>query len=317
MHQTNLHIAYLLQHHDCVIVPGLGAFLASPAPARMMPDGSAMRSPERALSFNAAITHSDGVLASSIARREKISYDEASRRVARAVEAMHTELLAMRQLKLRGIGTLRRHDDGRLTFLPAPSAMSAIGRIPAPIPSRKADAATSAPDATGTDAAPLRRSDCWYIAVPKRAVRIAAAVVAVLAVALTTLIPSDTALMPREDRASVVPTRPIEQAIASALTPSEPQAEATPTPVPAAASEAETALTEAAPTWHLIVGTFHSRAEADAFAEANAASGLRVIDGGRVSRVAIATAATEAELRAMLNSPGFTRRWPGAWIWQQ
>ena len=71
------HIEYLLRNHDCVIVPGWGAFIAQYQPASFTEDGQ-MLPPSRLIGFNASISHQDGLLASSVMRREKISYDAAS-----------------------------------------------------------------------------------------------------------------------------------------------------------------------------------------------------------------------------------------------
>lgn len=320
MHSISLHIAYLLRRHDCVIVPGLGAFIASETPARLGPDG--VSAPCRTLAFNPAITHNDGILASSLARHLKISFDEASRQIAAESDRMQAALRTMRELSLPAIGTLERRDDGRLCFAPEPSVASVIGLAPVAYPQRR-NVVPQEDDAPAVPAAPKPESAYWTIRVPKRAVNIAAAVAAfVLTLALSVVLPSDLST-PRADRAAIIPTHALEHALA----------EATKAPAPAQQKgivpeasepvapvvEPETALQTASPRqeadYHLIVGTFSSAEQAQLFVRTHPEASLTVIEGARLYRVAIASASDEAALRAQMRTSGFSSAWPGAWIW--
>ncbi len=71
------HIEYLLMNHDCVVAPGLGAFLAHETPARYDSESGQFMPPTRSLGFNQALTINDGLLAESVARRCGISLDSA------------------------------------------------------------------------------------------------------------------------------------------------------------------------------------------------------------------------------------------------
>ena len=70
------HIEYLLEHNDCVVVPGFGAFIGNIQSAKEDTTGQLLP-PCRVLGFNNAITHNDGVLANSIMRRDGVSYEKA------------------------------------------------------------------------------------------------------------------------------------------------------------------------------------------------------------------------------------------------
>ena len=87
METVILHIEYLLRHHECVVLPGWGAFIARRVPASFCMQGNVlMTPPSRGLAFNAELREDDGLLVSSMCRREKMSYPEAADYVRRQVE---------------------------------------------------------------------------------------------------------------------------------------------------------------------------------------------------------------------------------------
>lgn len=101
-----LHIQYLLTTHDCVVVPGFGAFVAQYSPAALSDNGTLMSPPVRMVGFNAAITHDDGLLISSVARREAVSYDEARTQVANFVELLRNRIELEHQVELPRLGVI-------------------------------------------------------------------------------------------------------------------------------------------------------------------------------------------------------------------
>lgn len=116
------HIEYLLQSHDCVIVPGIGAFLMHGISAYYSDDESVWYPPRGVVSFNPELSRTDGLLAASIARREEISIDAASRAVADGVAEMKYVLESTRNLRLSEIGALSIDEDGYLNFQPGSCA---------------------------------------------------------------------------------------------------------------------------------------------------------------------------------------------------
>ncbi len=110
------HIEYLLQSHDCVIVPGLGAILAHGAEARYDDAAGRWVAPRRVLSFNPLLSRTDGLLAASVARRDKISIDKAAALVADIVTDMRRELESTGHLSLGHVGSLTATIHGTLAF---------------------------------------------------------------------------------------------------------------------------------------------------------------------------------------------------------
>lgn len=117
----NRHIITLLRRHDCVIMPGIGAFIATRVAASFDSLTGKFNPPARILSFNPAICHDDGLLASSVSRRMKISFEQARERVEAEAELMRRRLKAEGALTIARVGTLYRCSDSRLDFRPAAS----------------------------------------------------------------------------------------------------------------------------------------------------------------------------------------------------
>lgn len=110
------HIAFLLSRCDCVIVPGLGAFIASYEPARYNERENILTAPCRTVVFNGALTRNDGILIGSIAQSEGVSYERASEIVGHEVDVMLNELRANGRLSIKGVGVLTDQLDSTPTF---------------------------------------------------------------------------------------------------------------------------------------------------------------------------------------------------------
>lgn len=116
------HIEYLLQSHDCVIVPGLGAVLCHGESAVYDSATGCWKAPRRVLSFNPELSRTDGLLAMSVSRRDGISVEAAAARVATATAAMRSELESTGRLSLGSAGQLMRTPDGMLNYVPGTAA---------------------------------------------------------------------------------------------------------------------------------------------------------------------------------------------------
>lgn len=112
------HIEILLLSNDCVVVPGLGAFLTHYVPARYDDIDGSFIPPMRTVGFNQRIQESDMLLAQSYVDAYDISYPEAVRRVEDDVEALRSCLEDKGQYQMHGIGTLSLNADGNVEFEP-------------------------------------------------------------------------------------------------------------------------------------------------------------------------------------------------------
>ncbi len=114
------YIEHLLLHHDCVIVPGLGGFVAQDMPASYIVREGVFLPPYRNVSFNSRLTMNDGLLAQCISYDQDVTYAEALCILEREVEKFRRELGTAGSLALNGVGTLRNVVGGAYEFTPLP-----------------------------------------------------------------------------------------------------------------------------------------------------------------------------------------------------
>ena len=112
------HISALLYRHQCVIVPGFGAFLTEIQPAQLNADNSTFYPPKKLISFNANLKNNDGLLANHIALQEKISYEHAVADIARQTELWLSRLQGRESLMLKNLGEIVCNFEGNLVFTP-------------------------------------------------------------------------------------------------------------------------------------------------------------------------------------------------------
>lgn len=112
------HIQYLVTRHDCVVMAGLGALVAQREPAKFSADGRMLLPPRRSLVFNNALTHDDGLLAGSVARRNGISFQSARAEVTRQIELLRSRMAAEGSVELPRIGSLSLSAEGLIDFKP-------------------------------------------------------------------------------------------------------------------------------------------------------------------------------------------------------
>ena len=100
------YISELLLHHDCVIVPGFGGFIATHVPAGIQPVVNSFTPPRKEILFNAGLTHNDGLLATYIAQKEHITYPEALALIHKFVEESLQELKNKGKIEILHVGTV-------------------------------------------------------------------------------------------------------------------------------------------------------------------------------------------------------------------
>lgn len=114
--KIEVYIQELLYRHDCVIVPGFGAFLTRYQSAFLDSNSGTLYPPAKILGFNVRLSHNDGLLAHHIAEREKISYNKSIELVAKSVSGWQGELDQNKFLSFTNLGDFKRKEDGLLVF---------------------------------------------------------------------------------------------------------------------------------------------------------------------------------------------------------
>lgn len=143
------HIQYLVTRHDCVVMAGLGALVAQREPAKFSADGRMLLPPRRSLVFNNALTHDDGLLAGSVARRNGISFESARAEVTRQIELLRSRMAAEGSVEFPRIGSLSLSAEGLIDFKPEAVA-PIVNAFYSALPSLRLSTADAAADDADT-----------------------------------------------------------------------------------------------------------------------------------------------------------------------
>lgn len=112
------HISDLLYYHECVVVPGFGAFLTRYFSAEVHSATNMFRPPSKRVAFNARINDNDGLLAKHVATVEGVSYQRALESIAITVRSWQRILRSGKKINLHGVGRLFYDEQGLLQFNP-------------------------------------------------------------------------------------------------------------------------------------------------------------------------------------------------------
>lgn len=118
MIELDRHIEILLLSNDCVIVPGLGGFMAHYVDARYDETDHSFLPPLRSIGFNPKLTLNDSLLAQSYVEAYDISYPEAVTRIDDEVRELKQHLEHSGNYDFNDLGELRLNADGNLEFEP-------------------------------------------------------------------------------------------------------------------------------------------------------------------------------------------------------
>ena len=116
--ELSRHIEILLLSNDCVIVPGLGGFMAHHVSARYDEEEGFFLPPLRTLGFNPQLKMNDSLLAQSYVEAYDISYPEAVRRIEEEVNELTQHINNEGSYELIGIGNLSQNNEGNYIFVP-------------------------------------------------------------------------------------------------------------------------------------------------------------------------------------------------------
>lgn len=109
------HINELLYNHNCVIVPGFGAFLTKNIAASRNND--VFSPPKKTIAFNGMLKENDGLLANKISATDGVSYNAALKKIKKDVKTLVSSL-NMGEVEIKNIGTLRLNNEKKIQFQP-------------------------------------------------------------------------------------------------------------------------------------------------------------------------------------------------------
>ncbi len=118
MNQTGKYISELLMEHDCVVVPGLGGFVANYAPAQINGSRQTIFPPYKKIVFNRKLKNNDGLLAEYISAVENKSFSEATNSLNLFSENIIHRLNKGETILIESVGTLLMGAENNISFEP-------------------------------------------------------------------------------------------------------------------------------------------------------------------------------------------------------
>lgn len=109
-------ISSLLFEHDCVIVPGLGGFIANYKPAAIHPQHNTFYPPSKRISFNTALNINDGLLINAWAVNNGIDFNSAVKQIESKVDSIRFELLRGNKVILDDLGYFIANKENNIQF---------------------------------------------------------------------------------------------------------------------------------------------------------------------------------------------------------
>lgn len=277
-------------------MPRLGALIATERAATVNEEWGIIKPPMREICFNAAIVNNDGLLATSIARREQISYESACVCMEKGIAEMKNLLDQGDEISLGRIGTLSRSSDGRLRFVPSVKAEQQAASIGLGV-MNLSDVITQKSASEGAAA----DSSYYHLRISKSATRIAASillpVVAAISILLWTMSVTESGTTDgRMDYASVIPMSAPSKKVALAATDAD---------------------VVSSTQGKIVVAVFNNETQADLFISQHAGSvyELEKQAYGETWRVTVCGNSNREALVRLLHSTDFIVEYPGAWIW--
>ena len=112
------HIGQLVLEHECVIIPGLGAFLTNYHAAEINHHQHWIKPPSRNLVFNAQLNTNDGLLAHHLSERLDISYKTSLLLLEVFSTYCQRDLAEGKQIAFGDLGVLDKNIHNKLEFYP-------------------------------------------------------------------------------------------------------------------------------------------------------------------------------------------------------
>lgn len=348
------HIEILLLKYECVIVPGLGGFMAHHVEARYDENEGVFLPPLRTLGFNPQLKLNDSLLAQSYVEAYDISYPEAVDRIESEVNELKQHIQNEGSYELKDIGALSLNDDGNYMFEPCEAGVLTPWLYGLGAFEMKRQAQASRPEETKapTEAKPKheihahkstkssadnskgKSADVIQIKVAwvRNAVAVAVAVIAFFLITPTisnsyspntniagiheTLLTGVLAQMPGESQTTEkpVPTK------APASTQTTETAEAKPTAQPTKAIETRTAAESAEGKYCIVLASRITKANAEAFVKELKANGVeeaKVYTSNGTTRVVYGSYESESDAYDTLRTVRDNKYFEQAWVYKK
>jgi len=115
---VSVYIKELLFGHDCVIIPGFGAFIGNYSAARIDREAGLFYPPSKKVTFNRHLINNDGLLIGHLSSRTGIGYGEARDIVSAFAGDLRNRITPGNRVSLPQIGTFSLNREDTLIFEP-------------------------------------------------------------------------------------------------------------------------------------------------------------------------------------------------------
>ena len=113
------HIEVLLLENDCVIVPGLGGFIAHNRQAEFKESENQFSAPARTIGFNPQLVMNDGLLVQTYMQAYNTDFPDATRKIEKIVSTLKEQLYQKGEAYLPNVGILYYTMNGTYVFEPS------------------------------------------------------------------------------------------------------------------------------------------------------------------------------------------------------
>lgn len=114
--EISKYIGQLLFHHDYVVIPDFGGFVANYKPATIHPVQHRFNPPSKSILFNANLTLNDGLLVSHLAGEASIGFEEAEARISEFVVHLRQSIAEGKKISFENLGELYADANGNIAF---------------------------------------------------------------------------------------------------------------------------------------------------------------------------------------------------------
>lgn len=312
MEELSQNIISLLAENDCVILPGIGGFIAHYQPASYDADSGVFSAPLRTIGFNRALTMNDGLITQAYMQRHGLNYPDASKLAYKDISRLRRELSENGRAEFEGLGVLTKTSDGAYAFEPAVPKVATPGlfglpNVRAALLRPASTAAASDPADTAQQlAAASAKSKKYTLTFKRQTIHSVAAVAAAVILSLAVSTPAgDTADIPAKASAMIgtIDFKPAAPQPAAAIAP---QAAAAPESEAATATEQPAAPTAstAKSYYTIVLASAVSKHNAETFVASLKKRGFtkaEVYKSKSMRRVVYSRFDSESQAQAALN----------------
>ncbi len=110
------HIAHLLHHHECVIIPDFGGFIGNKKDGFLNQKDHLFHPSYLQVSFNKNLINNDGLLANQVSKSEGVDYQEANAFIQTFKDACYAKLNEEGRLEIEKVGVLFFDEEKNIQF---------------------------------------------------------------------------------------------------------------------------------------------------------------------------------------------------------